>query len=75
MTMAVGEQEMLEEQQEILEEQREVLEEVREIKSEAQGRSMVGRLFLGSLAGAAVGGAWVYRGNLAGLTKRVAARG
>jgi hypothetical protein len=73
--MVVIEQELLEEQQEILEEQQAIREEVREIKSEVKGRRVVGRLFLGSLAGAVVGGAWVYRRDLAGVGARIVTRG
>jgi hypothetical protein len=62
-------------EQEILEEQQEILEEVREIKSEVKGPSLLGKLFLGSLAGAVVGVAWASRGRLAGLGKRVVTRG
>jgi hypothetical protein len=65
---------MAETEQEILEEQQEILEEVREIKSEVKGPSVVGRLFLGSLAGAAVGVTWMHRRSLAGLGKRVVTR-
>jgi uncharacterized membrane protein len=58
-------------EQEILEEQETILEEVREIKREVTGRSVFGRLFLGSLAGAVVGVTWAQRRSLAGLGKRV----
>ena len=72
--MADTEQEILEEQQEIREEQQEILEEVRTIKSEVKGPSVMGRLFLGSLAGAVVGVTWTQRRRLAGLGKKVVTR-
>jgi uncharacterized membrane protein len=72
--MADTEQKILEEQQEIREEQEELLEEVKEIKSEVKGPSVMGRLLLGSLAGAVVGVTWMHRRSLAGLGKRVVAR-
>ena len=65
---------MTDTEQEILEEQQEILEEVREIKSEVKGPSVLGRLFLGSLAGALVGVTWTQRRRLAGLGKRVVTR-
>jgi hypothetical protein len=68
-------QAVLEEQEEIREEQQAILEEVREIKSEVKGSSAVGRVFLGSLAGAVAGLTWKQRRNLAGLAKRVVTRG
>jgi hypothetical protein len=73
--MADTEQEILEEQQEIREEQQELLEEVREIKREVKGPGVLGRLFLGSLAGAVVGVTWTQRRSLAGVGKRVVTRG
>ena len=65
---------MADTEQEILDEQQEILEEVREIKSEVKGPSVMGRLFLGSLAGAVVGVTWMHRRSLAGLGKRVVTR-
>jgi len=74
--VADSEQAILEKHQEIREEQRELLEEVREIKREVKGPSVMGRLFLGSLAGATAGAIWMNRGRLAGyVVRRVVTRG
>jgi hypothetical protein len=62
-------------EQELLQEQEEILEEVREIKREVKGPSVMGKLFLGSLAGAVVGIAWAQRRRLAGVGKRPVTRG
>ena len=59
----------------IIEEQQEILREVKEIKSEVKSRSVAGRLFLGSLAGAVVGVTWMHRGSVAGFGKSLAGRG
>jgi len=66
---------MADTEQAILEEQREILAEVREIKDEVKGPSVAGRIFLGSLVGVVLGGAWTQRRSLAGLGKRVVTRG
>ena len=60
-------------EQAILEEQREILEEVKEIKAEVKSPSVVGRLFLASLTGAAIGVTWMHRRHVPGLGKRLVA--
>ncbi len=62
-------------EQEILEEQQEILEEVKEIKKEVKGSGVMGKLFLGSLAGAVVGITWAQRRRLPGLGKKALTRG